>query len=124
MKIYSVLITLVLYLILDMFWFQFSLPSYKKTVKGIQSSDMNVKYLGTVAWLFLAIGMVYFVLPNVKTRNDALRLGALYGFVVYGVFNGTNYAMFKNWDINISVIDTLWGIFVSSMVAYLSTFFL
>jgi uncharacterized membrane protein len=117
---FKILIVLAIFLVLDMFWFQFSLPSYKAAVKRIQGKEMNLKMLGTIAWLLLAIGMVFFVLPKVENGNSeqALRLGALYGLVVYGVFNGTNYAMFDDWDLSISIIDTIWGMTVSALTAY------
>jgi uncharacterized membrane protein len=116
----KILIVLMLYIVLDSFWFQFSLPSYKAAVKKIQGKDMNMKMLGSIAWLLLSVGMVFFVLPQVHNSEKALRFGALYGLVVYGVFNGTNYAMFDDWNLSISMIDTAWGTLVSSLVAYLA----
>lgn len=39
----------------------------------------------------------------------ALRVGAIFGLIVYGIFNSTNYAIFKDYPVSIGLIDTVWG---------------
>lgn len=117
------LIALVSYVILDTIWFQFSTPSYRKVVETIQGKEMKIKYLGFFAWVVMAIGIAIFVIPLSDSVQTAMKLGAIYGLVLYGTFNGTNYALFRDWTFSISMIDTLWGIFVSAMVAGLTKYF-
>ena len=31
------------------------------------------------------------------------------GVLIYGVFDTTNYALFKKWDWKLAVMDSLWG---------------
>ena len=31
------------------------------------------------------------------------------GAVIYGVYEGTSYALLKNWKISTVIVDTLWG---------------
>lgn len=124
MNIYFVL-ALILFLIYDYFWFKFSLPSYQKIVFNIQNSQMNINLLaGMVAYVLLSLGMIYLVLPRMKNANikEALIYGGLYGLVVYGVFDFTNMALFKNWNLAVSIMDTLWGVFVCTLVAFSSKF--
>ena len=33
----------------------------------------------------------------------------LLGIVIYGVYESTNYAILKNWNIKAVALDTLWG---------------
>ncbi len=64
-----------------------------------------------LAWLVLVVGIVLFVLPQTK-RSDikhAAGLGALYGLVVYGTYEFTNYAIFKYWPVTIVAVDVAWG---------------
>ena len=120
MNIYFIL-SFLLFLVYDYFWFQFSLPSYQKVVYSIQNSKMSVNLLsGALAYVLLALGMVQLVLPRMKTANvqEALMYGGLYGLVMYGVFNFTNMAILKKWNLSTSLMDTLWGVFVCSLVAF------
>lgn len=110
------LISLLSYLILDRFWFNFSLPSYNKVIQNIQNQPMQFRPISLIAYLLLALGMTLFVLVPEKP----VIYGAVYGLIVYGIFNMTNLTLFKDWTLNISVIDTLWGIFVSFLTAFIS----
>jgi uncharacterized membrane protein len=31
------------------------------------------------------------------------------GVVIYGVYESTSYALFKKWNLNLAIMDTLWG---------------
>ena len=119
------LIVLVFFLILDAIWFKFSLPSYQVIVQRIQGSPLELNFLAAaMAYLLLALGVTYLVLPRMVRVNlmDALTYGGLFGLVTYGIFDFTNMALFKNWNLSISLIDMLWGIFNCTMVTYLSMY--
>jgi uncharacterized membrane protein len=75
---------------------------------------------GIFAWLLLAIGIYHFVLPLSNTITEAIKYGALYGFIVYGVYNGTNYVTFNKYDSKIFIADLMWGTFVSSIVSVIA----
>ena len=47
----------------------------------------------------------YFIIKPNKSINEAFLLG----LVIYGVYETTNYALFKNWSLATVFIDTLWG---------------
>jgi len=125
------LVAFLSYLILDFFWFQFSLPSYKKVVGDIQGNEIRSKnelnveiqtrILPFLAYILLPIGLTIFVL---NSKNNNVFYGALYGLVVYGIFNLTNRALFKNWSLNILVLDTLWGTIVSALTVFIVNYFL
>ena len=107
------------------------LPSYKYVVQRIQGSELQVNLIGAVmAYILLATGIVFFVLPKIDTRDtktmirDSFLYGGLFGIVLYGVFDFTNMAMFKNWSLNISVIDTIWGFLLVSITAFLVSWIL
>jgi len=133
MKLWSrYLIIIALFLILDSIWFNFSIPSYAQVVQKIQNQPMVVSKLSAiVAYLLLGLGILYFVLPKVLSTNGskqtvtellqkAIRWGGLLGLIIYGVFDMTNMTIFRDWTLPISLIDTLWGVVVSSTVAFLS----
>ena len=80
--------------------------------------DKNRFAIGAIiVWLLIAIGINLFVITNSSTFTDAVIKGALFGLIVYGVFNGTNYSIFRSWGIKTSLIDTCWGIFICGVVS-------
>ena len=60
----------------------------------------------------LLLGIVLFVLPRISVANltgSALLWGALYGIVVYTVYDMTNYSLVRDWPLSVSLIDICWG---------------
>jgi len=53
----------------------------------------------------LAIALYWFIL---KGRRPIWEAGLL-GLATYAVFEFTNYAMFKNYDLKIAIMDSVWG---------------
>lgn len=115
----EILLIMITFITLDIIWFSISVnPIYKPTILNIQKEPLEMKLLGGLfAWLLLAIGLYVFVLPVSTNLTNALMYGALYGFIVYGVYNGTNYAILRNYDLKVSFADLLWGIVVSTLTA-------
>ena len=57
----------------------------------------------------LAIGVTVFVLNRARTPVEALMLGALFGFVAYGLYDLTNHATLRDWPALLTVVDIAWG---------------
>lgn len=115
-----ILLTTILLIILDLIWFSISTPMYSQTILLIQKTPLEKnKFIvgGLITWLLIAIGINIFVLNHANTTKEAVLQGALFGLITYGIFNGTNYAIFKMWDLKTSSIDTLWGIFICTVVS-------
>jgi uncharacterized membrane protein len=96
------LIAFISLIIFDFIWFSLS----SKTVyKSITKKPINI-YATILVYLVIcsAIGVQ---LP--KTYSEALVYGLLVGFVIYSVFNLTNYAIFNNWSLSTAIIDTIMG---------------
>jgi uncharacterized membrane protein len=77
-----------------------------------------------ISYILLYIGIVWIAIPNARQSSGskfmkALKNGGLLGLVIYGVYNATNAAIFKNYDITVGIIDTLWGVVVGTLVVYL-----
>lgn len=108
---------------LDMLWFSVSLPFiYLPKFTEIQGETPNFLFKmhgGALAWFLLALGMYVFVMPKATSLWNAAFYGFIYGLVVYGVYNGTNYVTLNKYDYKIFFPDLLWGSFVSTMVAVL-----
>ena len=72
----------------------------------VQGSQPKVNYLGAaLCYIFLIAGINYFIIKPRKSVSEAFLLG----IVIYGVYETTNYALFKDWSILTVIMDTLWG---------------
>jgi uncharacterized membrane protein len=74
---------------------------------------------GLLTWALLVVGLQFFVLPLVKddSYSSAALYGAVYGLIVYGVYQLTNYAFMKDWPFNLVVIDMTWGALAHMIMA-------
>ncbi len=89
---------------------------FKKQIQNVQGSQMQVNFLGAaLCYIFLIVGINYFIIKPRKSVNDAFLLG----LVIYGVYETTNYALFKNWSIITVIIDTLWGGLLFASTTYI-----
>lgn len=68
-------------------------------------------------YLVYVAGIVYFaVIPALNSGHwtNALISGAILGFVAYGTYDMTNLATLKNWSWSLSLVDMLWGTFLTA----------
>jgi uncharacterized membrane protein len=110
------LFILVIMLFIDYFYLKLISSSFKKMVKNIQNKKMELNYLGAFySYFFLSFSLYYFIiLPN-KSLLDAFLLG----LSIYGVFDGTNLAIFTNYQLDLSIIDTIWGGLLYFLTTYI-----
>ena len=101
------LVAITVLIILDMLWFK--IMDYSPIV------TKKFNYISAIFTYLLLCSAIGVQQPN--SLNEAMVYGALVGFVIYGVFNGTSYSISKNWTLKIAVLDTLWGMFVMSAAA-------
>ena len=90
-------------------------------VNLIQKEEMKVKILYAVfAYFTLCFAVNYFVSDKDK---DYYMKNFLLGLTIYGVYDFTCAAIFKNWDIELMIQDIIWGGFLFSSTNYLTNFF-
>ena len=74
-------------------------------------------------YLLYPVGLVVFAIaPALKSGSlvDALLLGVLLGGITYATYDLTNFATLRNWTLQLTVIDILYGCIVAGGVAGLS----
>jgi uncharacterized membrane protein len=67
--------------------------------------------------------LVFAVMPALKTGTIATALiyAALFGAIAYGTYDLTNYATLRNWNLQITVIDMLYGAVASAIAGAAAT---
>jgi len=87
-------ISAVVMLLLDMVYLStLGKTFFSPLIKSIQGSDLKVNnYYALVCYVIMILGLNYFIISKNKSLLDAFFLGIL----VYGVFDTTSGAIFKN----------------------------
>jgi uncharacterized membrane protein len=70
-----------------------------------------------VVYALLGTGIALFVIPRAATVPLAAVYGALFGLVVYGVYDFTNYATLRQWPFVLTLTDVAWGTAASAAAA-------
>ena len=70
-----------------------------------------------VVYALLGTGIAVFVVPRALTVSTAAAYGALFGLVVYGVYDFTNYSTLRQWPLVLALADVAWGAAASAACA-------
>lgn len=112
----NILVTSVLFIAIDFVYLKSLKPMTERMIYNIQGSKMIFHYDGAIFAYFCIIALFnYFIIHKNGTIMDAFLLGLL----TYGIFEGTNRAIFSKWTIQFMAIDTLWGGILFATVLYL-----
>jgi uncharacterized membrane protein len=89
-----------------------------------------ILWAALMVYICIPLGIVLFVLPHVSQDNlvvSSLSWGFLFGVVLYGVYDMTNYSLLKEWPLKVAIVDILWGgtlcAISSCIAAYLDRWF-
>jgi uncharacterized membrane protein len=120
------ILALVLFAALDITWLTtFGAKLYKEPLGDILLSDLRMAPVAAFYLMFPA-GLVFFVVaPAMRSGSlgTAALYGALFGLFTYGTYELTNYATIRNWTLQITVVDLIYGMVASALVGTLTTAF-
>lgn len=108
--------TLVAFCAIDFVWLGFiAKPFYQAQVGGLLLGRPNLAAAALLYVLFAAGLTGFVVLPALDAGSfwRAVIAGAIFGFVVYGVYDLTNLATLKGWTVAVAAADMAWGAAVS-----------
>ena len=114
---YLLLISAILLVVIDSIYLNLIKSFFIKQIQSVQGDPVTINMFGLVlCYIFLITGINYFIITPNRPVNDAFLLG----LVIYGVYETTNYALFKKWSILTVIIDTLWGAILFALTTYLT----
>ena len=116
------IITLIL---VDLPYLAINKDLYTAKTKSISGRGFTNRYYSVLlVYLALGLGITFLAVPHIRTSNgtqklilDSLRWGGLFGIVSYATFDFTTHFMFEGWDLGTSLMDTIWGGVLCSIVA-------
>ena len=102
-------------LLLDSVYLYSTKNLFGEMVAKIQRTALQMRLVGAViVYLLLAVGLYYFIVKPGRSVWEA----ALLGLVIYGTYDFTNYAILKNYDLMIAIMDTVWGATLFALTTY------
>jgi uncharacterized membrane protein len=114
---FILLISAVIFVVLDSFYLNLMKGYFEQQVKSVQGSPLKMNFLGAiVCYIFLIFGLNYFIIKPKRSIQDAF----LFGLVIYAVFETTNLTLFSNWSWLTVLLDSLWGGILFALTTYIT----
>lgn len=118
-------------LVLDLIWIYTNYNLYNESTEKIQNSPLifNYKYI-LLAYIIVIFSIIHIALPLTIVNLDindsylskifkSLIYGGSVGFVIYSIYNLTSIIIYKNYSINVLILDTLWGTFLYTLITFI-----
>jgi uncharacterized membrane protein len=116
----SYLVVLAVFGVVDLLWLRAMADTlYRPTLGEILLPSIRLAP-ALVFYLAYPLGVVFFaVSPALRSGSptNALIAGALLGALAYATYDVTNYATLKNWTLQITVLDVVYGAVATGLAA-------
>lgn len=117
LSIINFFVALISYIVLDAVWLGWLAKDFYRGQLGVLMRPSVNWFTAGFTYVLLAMGVMLLVLP--RAGGDvwkALAWGALFGFIVYGVYDLTNLSTLQNYSWTLAIVDILWGTLASAIV--------
>jgi uncharacterized membrane protein len=129
LKVYGAVLPV--FLAIDFLWLGIIMSKFYKDELGVLARISNgaltpVIWAAGIVYVLIPLGIVLFALPRVSPDHmvsTALLWGFIYGIVLYGVYDMTNYSLVSKWSLRMSIVDILWGGTINAVVTCAAAFF-
>ena len=118
----SYIVILGLILLLDLIWLGIiNKKNWEEQVYEIQLEKLEFRKIpAIITYLLMAFVIVY--LGDLIIDKDIIQVikyGIIIGLSMYGVYNGTNYTIFKKYRLSMAISDVIWGCFLCTILLLL-----
>ncbi len=123
MFIKQYLTALVTFLIIDGIWLTVVAKNfYAKYLGYLMAPTPNLIAAGVFYLIYILTLVVLVVAPALQkgSLSSALLMGGLLGLCAYATYDLTNLATIKDWPLVITIVDLVWGTFLTAAVAGIS----
>ena len=117
LKLY--LVSLMAFLAIDMLWLGLVARSFYQQQLGFIMAPSVNWFAAAIFYLPFIVGILFFVVvPGLESGSlkATLLRAALFGLITYATYDLTNLATLKDWPVLLSVVDMIWGTFLSVSV--------
>ena len=111
----DIFILTVLLLAIDGCYLYTNAKTFGNMVFNIQGKKMTIRPESVVlCYIAIIAGLYYFIIKDNKSPLEAFLLG----FVIYAVYDTTNYATLANYTASFALMDALWGGILFALVTF------
>ncbi len=111
------------FLVVDGLWLTLIAKNfYNKHLGFLMAKTPNLIAAG-IFYLIYVFAMVFFVVsPGIEKGSfwSTVLSGALFGLVCYATYDLTNLATVQGWPLVVTIVDLIWGTFLSATIAAIS----
>jgi uncharacterized membrane protein len=108
---------------IDAIWLAIISKGFYKQHLGFLMTK-NPNWLAAIIfYLLFIVGLVIFVISPAVEKGmwlNALLSGALFGMICYATYDLSNLATIKNWPVIVTIVDIIWGSFLSAAVSLIT----
>jgi uncharacterized membrane protein len=117
--------SLVIFLVFDGIWLSvMGNLVYRPTLGDILLTNLRIAP-ALVFYAAFPVGIVAFVvMPALKAggAGAAVTYGLLFGAIAYATYDLTNYATLRNWTLQLTIMDIVYGAIVTAATAVAGTY--
>ncbi len=111
------LISIVIFIILDLIWLGFLAKNLYQEQLGFIARQKNgqisfILSVGLITQAIIALGLAVIISTTLQVSPSlvsAVLMGAFTGFVIYATYDLTSLSFVEGWPIKVTIIDILWG---------------
>jgi uncharacterized membrane protein len=111
--------------LLDFIYLKSTGNIFNTLINKIQNSPLTLRIPSTLMVYILIFTMWVVFIYNQKDRftfKQNISRAAILGITTYGIYDFTNYAIFKDWTFNIVLMDTIWGGILYSLITMIAIY--
>lgn len=114
-------------IILDYIWLgiitkNFIISQFGSLV-DVENGSIKIKLgVGIFTWFIIAVGTFIFAANPSETIGKAILLGAVFGFILYSVYDLTNLTFISGYPIKFIFVDIAWGTFLCATISAIGFF--
>jgi uncharacterized membrane protein len=113
---FALLVSAITMVVIDSVYLSLMKGYFMNQVKNVQGSPLKINFLAAaICYIFLILGLNYFIIKPRRSVQDAFLLG----LVIYGVYETTTWALFSKWSPLTVIMDTLWGAILFALTTFI-----
>ena len=115
-NIKNIILLAIIFVLVDAGFLYLMSNNFQTMIQKIQGSPLKMKLIPTISSYIILISSIYYFIVY---KNGSYCDAFLLGFFIYGVYETTNMAIFKDWSPKVGLIDLIWGGFLFLITTYL-----
>jgi uncharacterized membrane protein len=111
------------FLVIDGLWLTLIAKNfYSKYLGFLMAKSPNLLAAGLFYLIYIFTLVVLVVSPGIEKGSlwSTILNGALFGLCCYATYDLTNLATVQNWPLIVTIVDLIWGTFLSATIAAIS----